>query len=315
MRTYEEQISAVENRMNLHLAKKRRVRKIAFSCMSVLLVITASVTAVLVGNSYNMKEKDSGKNNAAPYELLFDSMDNATIEATGAATELEIITATKFYGNITESNRSKGDIFEILGEENDKISAYEDKNYIYFFYPDGRLHRMQNIAEIHNAVFLETDNEGIKDYAEKHLKRYISFFDSSNYEVTVDYTPNAYPAWHLCYTITDNNIIIDEINIRFLDNGELYYLSHQTCAASVAVSAEEAVDTALKEINEKFGVDISDTDNYEISAFVAPSDNGDCYSITVGGIPYNDGNNTFNRAFFIEIDANNGKTLSCLESG
>ena len=172
---------------------------------------------------------------------------------------------------------------------------------------------MQNIAEIHHTVKLVTDDEGIKEYAEKHLKRYIPYFDAKNYKVTVNHSPDAFPAWHLSYTIAENNIIIDEINIRFLDNGELYYLSHRTCVDSTKVSAKEAVDIALKEINGKFGIDISDTKEYEISAFVAPSNEGDYYNISVSGIPYKNGDFTFKRAFFVNIDANNKNVIDVYE--
>lgn len=311
MRTYEEQISAVEKRIAAHTAKKRKAMKIGFSCMSVLLVITASVTAVTISNR---DIKNNSKGGAEKFSVMNSVMDSAAnIEETGGVTEFETITATKFYGNITESERSKDDIFEILGEKNEKISAYEDTNYIYFFYPDGRLHRMQNIAEIHHTVKLVTDDEGIKEYSEKHLKRYIPYFDAKNYKVTVNHSPDAFPAWHLSYTIAENGIIIDEINIRFLDNGELYYLSHQTCTESTKVSAKEAVDIALNEINDKFGIDISDTKNCEISAFVAPSNEGDYYNITVSGIPYKNGDFTFKRAFFINIDANNKNVIDVYE--
>ncbi|MEE1128110.1 MAG: hypothetical protein UHZ05_07710 [Acutalibacteraceae bacterium] len=311
MRTYEEQISAVEKRIAAHTAKKRKAMKIGFSCMSVLLVITASVTAVMVSNRNIMNKSDAGGEKLAVMESVMDSA--ANIEETGDVTEFETITATKFYGNITESERSKDDIFEILGEENEKISAYEDTNYIYFFYPDGRLHRMQNIAEIHHTVKLVTDDEGIKEYSEKHLKRYIPYFDAKNYKVTVNHSPDAFPAWHLSYTIAENGIIIDEINIRFLDNGELYYLSHQTCTESSKVTAKEAVDIALNEINDKFGVDISDTKEYEISAFVAPSNEGDYYNISVSGIPYKNGDFTFERTFFVNIDASNKNVIDVYE--
>ena len=311
MRTYEEQISAVEKRIAAHTAKKRKAMKIGFSCMSVLLVITASVTAVMVSNRNIMNKSDAGGEKLAVMESVMDSA--ANIEETVDVTEFETITATKFYGNITESERSKADIFEILGEENEKISAYEDTNYIYFFYPDGRLHRMQNIAEIHHTVKLVTDDEGIKEYSEKHLKRYIPYFDAKNYKVTVNHSPDAFPAWHLSYTIAENGIIIDEINIRFLDNGELYYLSHQTCTESTKVSAKEAVDVALNEIHDKFGVDISDTKEYEISAFVAPSNEGDYYNISVSGIPYKNGDFTFERTFFVNIDANNKNVIDVFE--
>lgn len=311
MRTYEEQISAVEKRIAAHTAKKRKAMKIGFSCMSVLLVITASVTAVTISNR---DIKNNSKGGAEKFSVMNSVMDSAAnIEETGGVTEFETITATKFYGNITESERSKDDIFEILGEENEKISAYEDTNYIYFFYPDGRLHRMQNIAEIHHTVKLVTDDEGIKEYSEKHLKRYIPYFDAKNYKVTVNHSPDAFPAWHLSYTIAENGIIIDEINIRFLDNGELYYLSHQTCTESTSVTAEEAVDVALNEIHDKFGVDISDTKEYEISAFVAPSNEGDYYNISVSGIPYKNGDFTFKRAFFVNIDANNKNVIDVFE--
>ena len=311
MRTYEEQISAVEKRIAAHTAKKRKAMKIGFSCMSVLLVITASVTAVMVSNRNIMNKSDAGGEKLAVMESVMDSA--ANIEETVDVTEFETITATKFYGNITESERSKADIFEILGEENEKISAYEDTNYIYFFYPDGRLHRMQNIAEIYHTVKLVTDDEGIKEYSEKHLKRYIPYFDAKNYKVTVNHSPDAFPAWHLSYTIAENGIIIDEINIRFLDNGELYYLSHQTCTESTKVSAKEAVDIALNEINDKFGIDISDTKEYEISAFVAPSNEGDYYNISVSGIPYKNGDFTFERTFFVNIDANNKNVIDVYE--
>ena len=311
MRTYEEQISAVEKRIAAHTAKKRKAMKIGFSCMSVLLVITASVTAVMVSNRNIMNKSDAGGEKLAVMESVMDSA--ANIEETGGVTEFETITATKFYGNITESERSKDDIFEILGEENEKISAYEDTNYIYFFYPDGRLHRMQNIAEIHHTVKLVTDDEGVKEYSEKHLKRYIPYFDAKNYKVTVNHSPDAFPAWHLSYTIAENGIIINEINIRFLDNGELYYLSHQTCTESTRVTAKEAVDVALNEIHDKFGVDISDTKEYEISAFVAPSNEGDYYNISVSGIPYKNGDFTFKRAFFVNIDANNKNVIDVYE--
>ena len=311
MRTYEEQISAVEKRIAAHTAKKRKAMKIGFSCMSVLLVITASVTAVMVSNRNIMNKSDAGGEKLAVMESVMDSA--ANIEETGDVTEFETITATKFYGNITESERSKDDIFEILGEKNEIISAYEDTNYIYFFYPDGRLHRMQNIAEIHHTVKLVTDDEGIKEYSEKHLKRYIPYFDAKNYKVTVNHSPDAFPAWHLSYTIAENGIIIDEINIRFLDNGELYYLSHQTCTESTRVTAEEAVDVALNEIHDKFGVDISDTKEYEISAFVAPSNEGDYYNISVSGIPYKNGDFTFKRAFFVNIDASNKNVIDVYE--
>ena len=311
MRTYEEQISAVEKRIAAHTAKKRKAMKIGFSCMSVLLVITASVTAVTISNR---DIKNNSKGGAEKFSVMESVMDSAAnIEETGDVTEFETITATKFYGNITESERSKADIFEILGEENEKISAYEDTNYIYFFYPDGRLHRMQNIAEIHHTVKLVTDDEGIKEYSEKHLKRYIPYFDAKNYKVTVNHSPDAFPAWHLSYTIAENGIIIDEINIRFLDNGELYYLSHQTCTESSKVTAKEAVDIALNEIHDKFGVDISDTKEYEISAFVAPSNEGDYYNISVSGIPYKNGDFTFERTFFINIDANNKNVIDVFE--
>ena len=311
MRTYEEQISAVEKRIAAHTAKKRKAMKIGFSCMSVLLVITASVTAVTISNR---DIKNNSKGGAEKFSVMESVMDSAAnIEETGDVTEFETITATKFYGNITESERSKDDIFEILGEENEKISAYEDTNYIYFFYPDGRLHRMQNIAEIHHTVKLVTDDEGIKEYSEKHLKRYIPYFDAKNYKVTVNHSPDAFPAWHLSYTIAENGIIIDEINIRFLDNGELYYLSHQTCTESSKVTAKEAVDIALNEIHDKFGVDISDTKEYEISAFVAPSNEGDYYNISVSGIPYKNGDFTFKRAFFVNIDANNKNVIDVFE--
>ena len=311
MRTYEEQISAVEKRIAAHTAKKRKAMKIGFSCMSVLLVITASVTAVMVSNRNIMNKSDAGGEKLAVMESVMDSA--ANIEETVDVTEFETITATKFYGNITESERSKDDIFEILGEENEKISAYEDTNYIYFFYPDGRLHRMQNIAEIHHTVKLVTDDEGIKEYSEKHLKRYIPYFDAKNYKVTVNHSPDAFPAWHLSYTIAENGIIIDEINIRFLDNGELYYLSHQTCTESTRVTAKEAVDVALNEIHDKFGVDISDTKEYEISAFVAPSNEGDYYNISVSGIPYKNGDFTFERTFFVNIDASNKNVIDVYE--
>ena len=311
MRTYEEQISAVEKRIAAHTAKKRKAMKIGFSCMSVLLVITASVTAVMVSNRNIMNKSDAGGEKFSVMNSVMDSA--ANIEETGDVTEFETITATKFYGNITESERSKDDIFEILGEENEKISAYEDTNYIYFFYPDGRLHRMQNIAEIHHTVKLVTDDEGIKEYSEKHLKRYIPYFDAKNYKVTVNHSPDAFPAWHLSYTIAENGIIIDEINIRFLDNGELYYLSHQTCTESSKVTAKEAVDIALNEIHDKFGVDISDTKEYEISAFVAPSNEGDYYNISVSGIPYKNGDFTFERTFFVNIDANNKNVIDVYE--
>ena len=311
MRTYEEQISAVEKRIAAHTAKKRKAMKIGFSCMSVLLVITASVTAVMVSNRNIMNKSDAGGEKFSVMNSVMDSA--ANIEETGDVTEFETITATKFYGNITESERSKADIFEILGEENEKISAYEDTNYIYFFYPDGRLHRMQNIAEIHHTVKLVTDDEGIKEYSEKHLKRYIPYFDAKNYKVTVNHSPDAFPAWHLSYTIAENGIIIDEINIRFLDNGELYYLSHQTCTESSKVTAKEAVDVALNEIHDKFGVDISDTKEYEISAFVAPSNEGDYYNISVSGIPYKNGDFTFERTFFVNIDANNKNVIDVFE--
>ena len=311
MRTYEEQISAVEKRIAAHTAKTRKAMKIGFSCMSVLLVITASVTAVMVSNRNIMNKSDAG---AEKFSVMNSVMDSAAnIEETGDVTEFETITATKFYGNITESERSKDDIFEILGEENEKISAYEDTNYIYFFYPDGRLHRMQNKAEIHHTVKLVTDDEGIMEYSEKHLKRYIPYFDAKNYKVTVNHSPDAFPAWHLSYTIAENGIIIDEINIRFLDNGELYYLSHQTCTESSKVSAKEAVDIALNEIHDKFGVDISDTKEYEISAFVAPSNEGDYYNISVSGIPYKNGDFTFERTFFVNIDANNKNVIDVYE--
>ena len=311
MRTYEEQISAVEKRIAAHTAKKRKAMKIGFSCMSVLLVITASVTAVMVSNRNIMNKSDAG---AEKFSVMNSVMDSAAnIEETGDVTEFETITATKFYGNITESERSKDDIFEILGEENEKISAYEDTNYIYFFYPDGRLHRMQNIAEIHHTVKLVTDDEGIMEYSEKHLKRYIPYFDAKNYKVSVNHSPDAFPAWHLSYTIAENGIIIDEINIRFLDNGELYYLSHQTCTESSKVTAKEAVDVALNEIHDKFGVDISDTKNCEISAFVAPSNEGDYYNISVSGIPYKNGDFTFERTFFVNIDANNKNVIDVYE--
>lgn len=311
MRTYEEQISAVEKRIAAHNAKKRKAMKIGFSCMSVLLVITASVTAVTISNR---DIKNNSKGGAEKFSVMNSVMDSAAnIEETGGVTEFETITATKFYGNITESERSKDDIFEILGEKNEKISAYEDTNYIYFFYPDGRLHRMQNIAEIHHTVKLVTDDEGIKEYSEKHLKRYIPYFDAKNYKVTVNHSPDAYPAWHLSYTIAENGIIIDEINIRFLDNGELYYLSHRTCTESSKVTAKEAVDVALNEIHDKFGVDISDTKEYEISAFVAPSNEGDYYNISVSGIPYKNGDFTFERAFFVNIDANNKNVIDVFE--
>ena len=311
MRTYEEQISAVEKRIAAHTAKKRKAMKIGFSCMSVLLVITASVTAVMVSNRNIMNKSDAGGEKFSVMNSVMDSA--ANIEETGDVTEFETITATKFYGNITESERSKADIFEILGEENEKISAYEDTNYIYFFYPDGRLHRMQNIAEIHHTVKLVTDDEGIMEYSEKHLKRYIPYFDAKNYKVTVNHSPDAFPAWHLSYTIAENGIIIDEINIRFLDNGELYYLSHQTCTESSKVTAKEAVDIALNEIHDKFGVDISDTKEYEISAFVAPSNEGDYYNISVSGIPYKNGDFTFERTFFVNIDANNKNVIDVYE--
>ena len=311
MRTYEEQISAVEKRIAAHTAKKRKAMKIGFSCMSVLLVITASVTAVTISNR---DIKNNSKGGAEKFSVMESVMDSAAnIEETGDVTEFETITATKFYGNITESERSKADIFEILGEENEKISAYEDTNYIYFFYPDGRLHRMQNIAEIHHTVKLVTDDEGIKEYSEKHLKRYIPYFDAKNYKVTVNHSPDAFPAWHLSYTIAENGIIINEINIRFLDNGELYYLSHQTCTESTRVTAKEAVDVALNEIHDKFGVDISDTKEYEISAFVAPSNEGDYYNISVSGIPYKNGDFTFERTFFVNIDANNKNVIDVYE--
>ena len=311
MRTYEEQISAVEKRIAAHTAKKRKAMKIGFSCMSVLLVITASVTAVTISNR---DIKNNSKGGAEKFSVMESVMDSAAnIEETGDVTEFETITATKFYGNITESERSKADIFEILGEENEKISAYEDTNYIYFFYPDGRLHRMQNIAEIHHTVKLVTDDEGIKEYSEKHLKRYIPYFDAKNYKVTVNHSPDAFPAWHLSYTIAENGIIIDEINIRFLDNGELYYLSHQTCTESTKVSAKEAVDVALNEIHDKFGVDISDTKEHEISAFVAPSNEGDYYNISVSGIPYKNGDFTFERTFFVNIDASNKNVIDVYE--
>ncbi len=311
MRTYEEQISAVEKRIAAHTAKKRKAMKIGFSCMSVLLVITASVTAVMVSNR---DIKNNSKGGAEKFSVMESVMDSAAnIEETVDVTEFETITATKFYGNITESERSKADIFEILGEENEKISAYEDTNYIYFFYPDGRLHRMQNIAKIHHTVKLVTDDEGIKEYSEKHLKRYIPYFDAKNYKVTVNHSPDAFPAWHLSYTIAKNGIIIDEINIRFLDNGELYYLSHQTCTESTRVTAKEAVDVALNEIHDKFGVDISDTKEYEISAFVAPSNEGDYYNISVSGIPYKNGDFTFERTFFVNIDASNKNVIDVYE--
>ena len=311
MRTYEEQISAVEKRIAAHTAKKRKAMKIGFSCMSVLLVITASVTAVTISNR---DIKNNSKGGAEKFSVMNSVMDSAAnIEEPVDVTEFETITATKFYGNITESERSKDDIFEILGEENEKISAYEDTNYIYFFYTDGRLHRMQNIAEIHHTVKLVTDDEGIMEYSEKHLKRYIPYFDAKNYKVTVNHSPDAFPAWHLSYTIAENGIIIDEINIRFLDNGELYYLSHQTCTESSKVTAKEAVDIALNEIHDKFGVDISDTKEYEISAFVAPSNEGDYYNISVSGIPYKNGDFTFERTFFINIDANNKNVIDVYE--
>ena len=105
MRTYEEQISAVEKRIAAHTAKKRKAMKIGFSCMSVLLVITASVTAVMVSNRNIMNKSDAGGEKLAVMESVMDSA--ANIEETGGVTEFETITATKFYGNITESERSK----------------------------------------------------------------------------------------------------------------------------------------------------------------------------------------------------------------
>ncbi len=311
MRTHEEQICAVEQRIAKHEAKRRKNVKIAFSCLSVLLVVTASISAVLISNSYNNfgVEKDGAVEN-------YVAMDTATdFSVTGEnITEFEIITATTFYGNIVESKRSEADIYDILGEKNEKISAYEDTNYIYFFYPDGRLHRMQNISEYHNEIYLETDNEGIKEHAEDYLKRYIPYFDAGNYEVSVEHTANAYPAWHLKYTIAENGIIIDEINIRFLDNGELYFLSHQTCTESTEISTEKAVDIALEEIKNKFEVDIPDTENCEISVFVAPSNEGDYFNITVSGIPYEHDDIVLEKAYFIKIDTNSGAVLSIGES-
>ena len=111
MRTYEEQIRAVEKRIAAHTAKKRKAMKIGFSCMSVLLVITASVTAVTISNR---DIKNNSKGGAEKFSVMESVMDSAAnIEETGDVTEFETITATKFYGNITESERSKDDIFEI----------------------------------------------------------------------------------------------------------------------------------------------------------------------------------------------------------
>ena len=130
MRTYEEQISAVEKRIAAHNAKKRKAMKIGFSCMSVLLVITASVTAVTVSNRDTMKDSKSG--GAEKIDVEYSIEDSAVnFDNTGGViTEFETITATKFYGNITESERSKDDIFEIyvVDSKEGRVNIF-DKEY------------------------------------------------------------------------------------------------------------------------------------------------------------------------------------------
>ena len=82
MRTYEEQISAVEKRIAAHTAKKRKAMKIGFSCMSVLLVITASVTAVMVSNRNIMNKSDAGGEKLAVMESLWTAPQTSKKRAT-----------------------------------------------------------------------------------------------------------------------------------------------------------------------------------------------------------------------------------------
>lgn len=328
MRTYKQQVNAVEDRLAAHCEKRRKQIKYLYVATSAFIITVAVIAASVVIKYYNNDiyvlknkndymanyEKDEdqalteGQSGTAD-ELVSDS------SFSGTASDIDIITSTTFYGKITESKRKDSEIKQMSGEKCGSLIAYEDKQYIYFFYQSGALHSILNTSEQHTEQYLEADNESIKPYAANFIKRYFPDFNESNYSVKVDHSQNAFPAWDLTYTIKDNGITTEKIIIRFIDNGDMYYLQRQSCDGNASISVKKAVDIALKNLNETYKLDIQKAaERYDISAFIAENDDNLVYNVEVSGIPVKYGDFETQKSYWIEISASSGAVLNIYQS-
>ncbi len=317
MRTYEEQLEAVEQRIKSHNAKAQKTKRTALTIASVFLVIgtVATVSLAMSGNfgtAYD-EPKESDATNNMVFELADEIQDTAgTVVDSGtgnrADTDFDIISKTAFYGKIVESSKSKGEIKEFFGEENNLVSVYEDERYLYFFNYDGSLNSIVNMSEFFSEIYLEADENSIKEHAENHLVRYFPDFDPALYDIEVEQHPAALPEWDITYTVKTDGIVTERIIIRFVSNGDMFYLSRSSCNIAAAISVNDAVDIALKELNKKYKVDISNPEKYDISAFIEQNGDGNIFSVTVDGIPLKN-EPDFKTSYFLKINADNGQII------
>lgn len=328
MRTYKEQTDAVKKRIYAHDAKRRKTIKGLYATTSVFII----AAAVTVTSATVLSSRTKNNTGVSKYgqEVTMDTAEymnggeeddyaGTTIEesASTEATDFEVITGTQFYGKIAESKRSDSEIEKLSGEDSDIITAYEDERYIYFFYADGTLHSVLNMSEGYTEQYMEADSESIKQYAETVIKRYLSAFNSAEYEADVQHDERAFPAWDITYTQKSGGITVEKIIIRFVSNGDMYYLQRETSfsSASVNLSAEKAAEIALGSLNKKYGLDISDAyGKYNISVFTVPKENDPFYTVEIDGIPVKHGDFETKKAYWVKVSALTGAVLNISES-
>ncbi len=301
MRTYEQQADLIEAKLCAHNAKRKKQKSAVIALCSMLTVVTAVISVIGFSNA---KNNNSTISSSADIDAEIGTTTPTTM--TGAATDFEIISATKFYGKIAESKLTTDEIRRYVGETIGNISVYEDENYRYFFNADGSLHSIMNNSEIYTSIYLEADNESIKEYAEVYLRRYIVNFNPDLYNIEVSHNKNALPEWDLTYTVSQDGIITEKIYIRFISNGDLYYLSRQIGSDLENMTIKQAVDIALDTVNSQYGVDISNKEEFEISAFSVQDETGYHFNVTVGGIYYGEEPDIFERSYFVKISEKDG---------
>ncbi len=313
MRTYEQQSAAIESRIKAHNRKRHRISAAIYSIAAVLVMVGSLTVTYDLFNAHSNNSINDCVDNATKENFYDESV--AISENYSKFNELDDIkriTSTRFFGNIKPTSRSQDEIQKLAGSKSGAFTVYEDNAYLYFFCSDGTLDSILNISNAYNEILLEADKKSIVGYAEKYIRRYFPDFSASDYSVSVDHSPSAFPAWDITFESKSNCVITEQWIIRFVANGDMYYLNHSSCDHTAKITVDDAVSSALKHIADDYGVDITDArSKYKISASITPDvtaeKDASFYTVTVENIPFNE---LFNNTFWVKISADDGTVIS-----
>lgn len=317
MRTYDQQSAAIESRIKAHNKKRRRISAAIYSIAAVLVVAGSLTVTYDLFNAHSKSSFNDCADNATEENFCDESADiSETYSKFNEPDDIKRITSTRFFGNIKPTSRSQDEIQKLAGIKRGAFTVYEDNSYLYFFCSDGTLDSILNISDAYNEILLVTDEKSIVGYAEKYIRRYFPDFSASDYSVSVNHSPSAFPAWDITFESKSNDVITEQWIIRFVANGDMYYLSHSSCDHAAKITVDDAVSSALKHIADDYGVDITDArSKYKISASITPDvtaeKDASFYTVTVENIPLSE---LFNNTFWVKISADDGAVISTTQS-